>query len=167
MGEVRLLWCGGSGPDADGLRGSLAGGDGEEILRVAQASEGAKEWRFEALYAVGGQRAMGGQAAPFRGVRMRIGMTRVYVQDVDGGFRFYTETLGFPERLPLPEAGLAIVVSPEDSGGIGLLLQPNANPIANSYQEAIYQAGLPEIVFSVEDVQSEYACGNLIQLHQA
>ncbi len=75
----------------------------------------------------------------------------------------------------------------------GLLLEPNANPIASTYQQALYQAGIPVIVFGVEDIQAEYqrlsklgvvfrgeptktewgtqalfedTCGNLIQLHQ-
>jgi predicted enzyme related to lactoylglutathione lyase len=93
----------------------------------------------------------------------------------------------------MPEAYLAIVASPEDPDGTGLLLEPNNNPIAKSYQEGIYQSGLPVIVFAVEDVQKEYerlkglgvvftkeptktdwgteavlddTCGNFIQLYQ-
>jgi predicted enzyme related to lactoylglutathione lyase len=125
---------------------------------------------------------------------MKIALTSVFVDDPAKAFKFYTEVLGFVTRLYLPEAQLAIVASPEEPNGTGLLLEPNANPIARTYQEAIYKEGLPAIVFGVEDLQKEYArlknlgvvfrgepaqtewgsqavledtCGNLIQLHQA
>jgi predicted enzyme related to lactoylglutathione lyase len=125
---------------------------------------------------------------------MKIGLTSVFVDDPGKAFRFYTEVLGFVEKMYVPEAALAIVVSPEDPDGTGLLLEPNDNPIARPYQEALYQQGLPAIVFGVEDIQKEYerltqrgvvfrgeptttewgtqalfddTCGNLIQLHQA
>jgi predicted enzyme related to lactoylglutathione lyase len=125
---------------------------------------------------------------------MKIALTSVFVNDPIKAFEFYTEVLGFVERMYIPEAVLAIVASPEEPGGTGLLLEPNNNPIAKTYQEAIYKAGLPAIVFGVEDIQKEYerlkergvvftqeptksdwgtqavfddTCGNLIQLHQA
>lgn len=124
---------------------------------------------------------------------MKIGLTSVFVNDPVAAFKFYTEVLGFVEKLYAPDAQLAIVVSPEDRDGTALLLEPTENPIAKSYQEAIYQAGLPPIVLSVTDLQAEYerlkglgvvfrqeptktdygthalfedTCGNLIQLHQ-
>lgn len=125
---------------------------------------------------------------------MKIALTSVFVDDSSKAFEFYTEVLGFVERLYIPEAQLAIVASPEEPGGTGLLLEPNGNPIAKTYQQAIYKEGLPAIVFGVEDIQKEYerlkglgvvfrgeptkvdwgtqavfedTCGNLIQLHQA
>jgi len=124
---------------------------------------------------------------------MKIALTSVFVDDPGKAFKFYTEVLGFVERMYIPEAQLAIVASPEEPGGTGLLLEPNYNPIAKTYQEAIYKEELPAIVFGVEDIQQEYerlkklgvafrgeptktdwgtqavfedTCGNLIQLHQ-
>jgi catechol 2,3-dioxygenase-like lactoylglutathione lyase family enzyme len=125
---------------------------------------------------------------------MWIKMTSVYVDDPAGkAFEFYTATLGFEPLMHVPEANLAIVVSPEQRGGTALLLEPNDNPIAKSYQQALYDQGLPCIVFGVDDVQREHerlrslgvtftqepatsewgttavfsdGCGNLIQLHQ-
>lgn len=125
---------------------------------------------------------------------MKIGLTGVLVNDPNEAFKFYTEILGFVKKIHIPEASLAIVVSPEDPDGTALLLEPNNNPIARTYQEGIYNAELPVIVFSVDDIQKEYqrmkdlgvvfrkeptkteygilaifedTCGNLIQLHQA
>lgn len=124
---------------------------------------------------------------------MRIALTSVFVNNPLEAFTFYTEVLGFVERMYIPDAYLAIVASPEDPNGTGLLLEPNNNPIAKTYQEALYQAGLPPIVFGVADVQKEYerlqergvvfrspptktdwgveavfedTCGNLIQIAQ-
>jgi predicted enzyme related to lactoylglutathione lyase len=125
---------------------------------------------------------------------MKISLTNVYVDDVSKAFRFYTEVLGFVEKIHIPDAQLAIVASPEEPNGTSLLLEPNGNPIAQTYQEALYREGLPAIVFGVEDIQREYerlneagvvftqeptrtewgthatfddTCGNFIQIHQA
>jgi predicted enzyme related to lactoylglutathione lyase len=124
---------------------------------------------------------------------MKIGLTNVYVDDPTKAFKFYTEVLGFVERLYVAEAQLAIVASAEAPDGTGLLLEPSNNPIAKTYQQALYQAGLPAIVFTTLDIHQEAArlkeqgvvftqeptktewgilavfddtCGNLIQLHQ-
>jgi predicted enzyme related to lactoylglutathione lyase len=125
---------------------------------------------------------------------MKIALTSVFVDDPLKAFKFYTEVLGFVQQTYIPEAYLAIVVSPEQPDGTALLLEPNGNLGAKAFQEGIYKAGLPVIVFGVEDVQKEYeklksrgvvftqeptktdwgtqavfddTCGNLIQIHQA
>ena len=87
---------------------------------------------------------------------MKIAMTSVFVNSPEKAFKFYTEIFGFIEMMYVPEANLAIVVSPEDPSGTALLLEPNDNPIAKTYQEAIYKQGLPVIVFGSEDVHQEY-----------
>jgi len=124
---------------------------------------------------------------------MKIALTSIPVHDPVAAFKFYTEVLGFQKRLYMPEAGLAIVVSPEEPNGTGLLLEPNGNPISRNWQEGVYNAGLPIIVFGVDDVQQEYeklkargvvfkkppvktewgieavledTCGNYVQIHQ-
>lgn len=125
---------------------------------------------------------------------MKIALTSVSVPDPIKAFKFYTEVLGFKEKMFMPDMQLAIVVSPEDPDGTALLLEPNANLNSKEYYEGIYKAGLPVIIFGVEDVQKEYerlkergvvfrgepqktewgtqaifedTCGNLIQIHQA
>lgn len=124
---------------------------------------------------------------------MNIALTSIHVDDPVEAFTFYTETLGFVEKVYIPDAQLAIVASPEAPDGTGLLLEPNDNPVARSYQEGLYEQGLPVIVFGVEDIEKEYGrlkeagvrfrkeptktdwgfeaifddtCGNLIQLAQ-
>lgn len=124
---------------------------------------------------------------------MKISLTSIPVNDPIAAFKFYTETLGFLEHMFMPEAYVAIVVSPEEPKGTALLLEPNNNPISKTFQEGVYGLGLPLIVFGVEDVQKEYeklkgrgvvftqeptktdwgiqatfddTCGNLIQIAQ-
>jgi predicted enzyme related to lactoylglutathione lyase len=87
---------------------------------------------------------------------MKIALTSIFVNNPLEAFKFYTQVLGFVERLYLPEAYLAIVASPEDPEGTGLLLEPNDNPIAKTFQKALYEQGLPPMVFGVADVQEEY-----------
>jgi predicted enzyme related to lactoylglutathione lyase len=88
--------------------------------------------------------------------KMKIALTSIPVNDPIAAFKFYTEVLGFVERLYMPEMYLAIVVSPEEPQGTGLLLEPNNTPAYKTFQEAIYNMGLPLIVFGVEDIQKEY-----------
>jgi catechol 2,3-dioxygenase-like lactoylglutathione lyase family enzyme len=124
---------------------------------------------------------------------MKIGLVSVFVHDPVAAYKFYTEILGFVEKMYKPESWIAIVASAEDPNGTSLLLEPNHNAIAKSYQDRVYKAGLPVIVFTVEDIQKEYdrliargvvfrkppkntaygieamfedTCGNLIQLQQ-
>jgi catechol 2,3-dioxygenase-like lactoylglutathione lyase family enzyme len=87
---------------------------------------------------------------------MKIALTSVFVNDPLEAFRFYTEKLGFVEKMYMPEHYLAIVASPEDPDGTSLLLEPNMNLGAKEFQKGIYDAGLPIIVFGVPDVQGEY-----------
>jgi predicted enzyme related to lactoylglutathione lyase len=87
---------------------------------------------------------------------MKIILTSIYVTEPVAAFTFYTEVLGFTQRMFMPEARLAIVASPEEPDGTGLLLEPNENPIAGNYQQALYKAGIPVIIFGVENLQSEY-----------
>ncbi len=87
---------------------------------------------------------------------MKITLTSVFVNSRLEAFWFYTEVPGFVSKLYVPEANLAIVVSPEAVHGTGLLLEPNNNPIAKAHQTGVYQAGLPVITFGVSDIQKEY-----------
>jgi predicted enzyme related to lactoylglutathione lyase len=124
---------------------------------------------------------------------MKIRLTRIYVEDTFKAFNFYTQVLGFMQRYYLPDGNLAIVASPEEANGAGLLLEPNGNPIASTYQKALYDAKIAVIIFSVTNIEEEVdrlkskgvvftkeptqtdwgteavfddTCGNLIQLLQ-
>jgi catechol 2,3-dioxygenase-like lactoylglutathione lyase family enzyme len=126
---------------------------------------------------------------------MRIQLVSIYVDDPVGkAYRFYTETLGFVSKVYMPEHYVAMVASSEDPDGTTILLEPNDNPIAGTYQKALYDANLPCMVFGTDKIHEEYerltaagvvfrqpptktewnsveavfedTCGNLIQLAQ-
>ena len=85
---------------------------------------------------------------------MKISMTSVFVDDPVKAHKFYTEVLGFESKEFVPDALLAVVVYPEDPNGTALLLEPRGDSFAKTYQESVYNAGLPIIVFSAEDAEA-------------
>jgi catechol 2,3-dioxygenase-like lactoylglutathione lyase family enzyme len=126
---------------------------------------------------------------------MRIKLSSVLVDDQDKALNFYTEILGFIKKadIPMGEARWLSVVSPQAPDEVELLLEPNSNPAAKTYQRALFDQEIPLTAFAVEDIQSEYErmkklgvafrseptavgqatvavfndkCGNLIQLYQ-
>ena len=125
---------------------------------------------------------------------MRIKLIGIFVDDQQKALDFYTNVLGFKKSqdIPVGEFRWITVASPE-GGDAELSLEPNANPIAKTYQEALFEQGIPITAFEVDDLESEYrkladhgvaftteptdagdvtlavfadTCGNLIQLYQ-
>ncbi len=72
---------------------------------------------------------------------MKIQLSSVMVEDQDNALKFYTEILGFIKKrdIPLGEARWLIVVSPEGSDDIELLLEPNSNPAAKTFKKSIQE----------------------------
>ena len=126
---------------------------------------------------------------------MRIELTSIFVGDQDKALKFYTEKLGFVKKTDVTAGAYRwlTVVSPENKDGTQLVLEPNNNPAAKAYQEAIFSQGVRATSFFVDDIQMEYerlkklgvkftmepakvtastiavlddTCGNLIQLTQ-
>ena len=127
---------------------------------------------------------------------IKIAVSSVFVDDQEKALTFYTDVPGFVKSrdVPVGDARWVTVASPDGSDGLELLLEPNNNPIAGSYQRAVYEAGWPATSFVVDDLHYEYerlrergvafrmaptkvdgaavavfddTCGNLIQLYQA
>ncbi len=89
---------------------------------------------------------------------MKIKYSSVFVNDQDKALKFYTETLGFVKKSDVNagEYRWLTVVSPDDQKGTELVLEPNDNPAAKSYQKAIFEQGIPATSFVVSDVRAEY-----------
>ena len=89
---------------------------------------------------------------------MRINVTSVYVDDQAKALAFYTDVLGFVKKndVPVGEHRWLTVVSPEAPDGVELLLEPNAHPAAQAYQQALVADGIPATSFAVDDVQAEF-----------
>jgi catechol 2,3-dioxygenase-like lactoylglutathione lyase family enzyme len=126
---------------------------------------------------------------------MKIKLTSVFVGDQEKALQFYTEILGFVKKsdIPVGQFRWLTVVSPDEPDGTELLLEPNDNPAAKTFQSALFEQGIPCASFAVEDIHAEYerlkelgvafpvpptpaggvtiavlddTCGNLIQLAQ-
>ena len=126
---------------------------------------------------------------------MKIKLTSVFVDNQEKALEFYTAILGFVKKnnIPLGEYRWLTVVSPEGPGDIELLLEPNDNPAAKAYQQALHEQGIPLNGFAVDDIEHEHqrlrklsvhfavgptaagpttiavfddTCGNLIQIYQ-
>ncbi len=89
---------------------------------------------------------------------MKIIITSVFVDDQARALKFYTETLGFVKKQDVAAGGYRwlTVVSPDQPDGTELLLEPNDNPAAKTYQAAIFEQGIPAAMFGVESVQEVY-----------
>lgn len=126
---------------------------------------------------------------------MKIKLSSIFVDDQAKALRFYTEVLGFVKKtdFPVGQFRWLTVVSPEGPDDMELVLEPNTNPAARMFQEAIYQQGIPATSFATGDIQGEYerlknkgvvfsvlptetggpmvavfddTCGNFVQLYQ-
>lgn len=126
---------------------------------------------------------------------MKIQLTSVFVEDQEMALQFYTGKLGFIKKqdFSVGEFRWLTVVSPEGPQDVELLLEPNNNPAAKTYQQAIFEQGITLAAFAVDDIEKEYnqlcgkgvaftmeptnvgtatvavfddTCGNLIQIYQ-
>lgn len=89
---------------------------------------------------------------------MRITTASVLVDDQEKALRFYTEKLGFQTKTDIPagEHRWLTVASPEDPGGVELLLEPDDHPAARPFKEALVGDGIPWTSFGVADTRKEY-----------
>lgn len=126
---------------------------------------------------------------------MKIKLNSIFVDDQTKALKFYTEVLGFVKKheIPVGEFRWLTVVSPDGPDNLELSLEPNANPAARTFQDALFKQGIPMTAFEVDDIHGEFArlkrlgvvftgepisagpvivaifsdtCGNLIQLYQ-
>ena len=89
---------------------------------------------------------------------MKIKLTSVFVNDQNKALDFYTKTLGFVKKTDISAGKYRwlTVVSPEEPNGSQLVLEPNDNPVAKSYQESIFKQGIRTTMFFVDDISKEY-----------
>jgi len=89
---------------------------------------------------------------------LKISHSSVFVDDQDKARRFYTQVLGFDVKHDFPVGAFnwLTVVSPAGPEGVELLLEPNDNPAAKTFQAAVYAQGIPATIFTVDDVHGEY-----------
>ncbi|HEV1994603.1 MAG TPA: VOC family protein [Candidatus Acidoferrum sp.] len=88
---------------------------------------------------------------------MKIKLASVFVDDQEKALKFYTEVLSFVKKADMPAGRFRwlTVVSPEEAEGTQLVLEPNENPAAKTYQQAIHKEGIPATLLFTEDIQKE------------
>jgi len=81
---------------------------------------------------------------------MRINMISVLVDNQERARRFCTKRLGFRKKteVPLAEDLWLTVVSPSQSQGPELLLEPDRHPAAKEYKRALAKDGIPDASFA-------------------
>jgi catechol 2,3-dioxygenase-like lactoylglutathione lyase family enzyme len=90
---------------------------------------------------------------------MQIRLASVMVENQDTALRFYTTVLGFVKRkdIPMgPSFRWLTVTSPEGAEGVELVLEPMGFPPAQTFQKALFSAGIPATAFLTNDIASEY-----------
>jgi catechol 2,3-dioxygenase-like lactoylglutathione lyase family enzyme len=89
---------------------------------------------------------------------MKIAVTSVLVDDQDKALKFYTEVLGFVKKheVPMGEHRWLTVVSAADPEGTQLSLEPDTHPAVGPFKRALFEDGIPCIVFGVDDVHQEH-----------
>jgi catechol 2,3-dioxygenase-like lactoylglutathione lyase family enzyme len=127
---------------------------------------------------------------------MKINLTSLMVDNQDKALKFYTEVIGFQKHNDIPVGGeyrWITVTAPEGHPDVELSLEPNANPAAKCFQEAMFKQGIPMTSFESSDAAADFerlkargvvftkepaqmgpviiavfsdTCGNLIQFHQ-
>src|SRR5881409_2977009 len=89
---------------------------------------------------------------------MKIKLTSIFVSDQNKALDCYTKTLGFVKKADVSAGQYRwlTVVSAEEPNGPQLVLEPNKNPAAKSYQESIFKQAIPATMFFVDDIHKEH-----------
>jgi catechol 2,3-dioxygenase-like lactoylglutathione lyase family enzyme len=90
---------------------------------------------------------------------MQIRLASIMVENQDNALRFYTTILGFVKNKDIPMGPTfrwLTVSAPEGADGVELVLEPMAFPPAQTYQKALFAAGIPATAFITNDINSEY-----------
>ena len=89
---------------------------------------------------------------------LHIKLTSVMVADQAKALAFYTDVLGFETRMDFPAGEYRwITVAARDRDDLQLALEPNANPAAKAFQDAMFAQGIPLASFESTDLDADYA----------
>jgi predicted enzyme related to lactoylglutathione lyase len=125
---------------------------------------------------------------------LQIKLTSIMVEDQTKALAFYTDVLGFQKQMDFPVGEYRwITVAAAGRDDLQLALEPNANPAAKAFQQAMFAQGIPLASFESNDLDADYkrltgkgvaftrapmaagavkvavfsdTVGNLIQIHQ-
>jgi predicted enzyme related to lactoylglutathione lyase len=89
---------------------------------------------------------------------MQIRLASIMVSNQENALRFYTTVLGFVKNKDIPMGPFRwlTVSSPEGAEGVELVLEPMGFAPAQTYQAALFAAGIPATAFITNDIASEH-----------
>ena len=89
---------------------------------------------------------------------MQTRLASVMVDNQENALRFYTATLGLVKNkdIRMGQFRWLTVSSPEGAAGVELVLEPMGFAPAQTYQKALFAAGIPATAFITSDIASEY-----------
>jgi predicted enzyme related to lactoylglutathione lyase len=89
---------------------------------------------------------------------MKVKLTSIMVNDQDRALQFYTGILGFVKKteIPMGKHKWLTVVSKEEQDGVQVSLEPLGFESAKTFQQALFEAGIPATAFHVDDIEKEY-----------
>jgi catechol 2,3-dioxygenase-like lactoylglutathione lyase family enzyme len=89
---------------------------------------------------------------------MQIRLASVMVDNQENALRFYTNVLGFVKNkgIPMGPFRWLTVSSPEGAEGGEFVLEPMGLAPAQTYQQALFAAGIPATAFLTNDIASEH-----------
>jgi predicted enzyme related to lactoylglutathione lyase len=89
---------------------------------------------------------------------MQIRLASVMVDNQVNALRFYTTILEFVKNKDIPMGPFRwlTVSSPEGAEGVELVLEPLGFASAQTYQKALFAAGIPATAFITNDIDSAY-----------
>ncbi len=89
---------------------------------------------------------------------MQIRLASIMVDNQENALRFYTTILGFVKNkdIPMGQFRWLTVSSPEGAEGVELVLEPIGFAPAQTYQQALFAAGIPATAFLTNDIHAEY-----------
>ena len=89
---------------------------------------------------------------------MQIRPASVMVDNQENALRFYTTILGFVQKkdIPMDQFRWLTVSSPEGAEGVELVLEPMGFAPVQTYQKALFGAGIPATALITNDIDAEY-----------
>lgn len=89
---------------------------------------------------------------------MQIRLASLMVDNQENALRFYTTVLGFVKKhdIPMGQFRWLTVTAPEGAEGVELSLEPLGFPPAETFQKALFAAGIPATAFITTDIATEH-----------
>jgi len=89
---------------------------------------------------------------------VQIKLASIMLEDQEHALQVYSRTLGFEVKhdIPMSPFRYSTVASPDGVAGVEQLLEPMGFPPARTYQQALFEAGIPATACMTAEIQAGY-----------